>query len=127
MSDNVLQILRFVIVGGTVTCVFMALNHVLHRRLGRNGAFLVAYPPSVALHYLLNKLWTFQDKTPTGGEQLTHYLLLTAVAFVIQWGMYQLLTRFTRLPAWLASGAATAAQMALAFVAMRAWVFAKGA
>ncbi|MDX2187068.1 MAG: GtrA family protein [Opitutaceae bacterium] len=126
MPDNAFQILRFVLVGGTVTCVFMALNHLLHRRLGRNGAFLIAYPPSVALHYALNKLWTFQDHRPTTGEQVWHYLLLTAVAFVIQWTMYQLLTRFTRMPAWMASGAATVAQMALAFLAMRAWVFATG-
>lgn len=120
------QIARFAVVGGTVTGVFMALNHLFHRYWGKNTAFLLAYPPAVALHYCLNKWWTFEDGAKPSVGETTQYLLLTLVAFVIQWSVFQLLVRNTRMRPWLASGAATVAQMAIAFVVMRLWVFASG-
>lgn len=125
-QDLVFQIVRFGVVGGLVTGVFMGLNRWLGPAYGKNKAFLMAYPPAVALHYCLNKWWTFEDRAGTTAQELGQYVLLTAVAFGIQWGGFQLLTRHTKMKPWLAAGAATVAQMALAFVAMRVWVFATG-
>ena len=107
-----------------MTATFMALNKLLGPKLGKNGAFFAAYPPAVALHFCLNKWWTFGSGSTTTAQQGFHYGLLMVVAFVIQWSVFQLLTRFTRMRPWIASGAATAAQMIIAFLAMRAWIFA---
>jgi putative flippase GtrA len=123
-QELVLQVARFALVGGIVTATFMGLNKLLGPRLGKNGAFLAAYPPAVALHFCLNKWWTFGSQGGTTVQEASHYLELTLVAFAIQWIVFQLLTRFTRMRPWLASGAATAAQMVIAFVVMRAWIFA---
>ena len=125
-KELMVQVLRFALVGGLVTGVFMGLNALLGPRLGKNGAFLAAYPPAVALHFCLNKWWTFANVGAPGARQTSEYVLLTAVAFGLQWGVFQLLTKYTRMKPWVASGAATVAQMAIAFFAMRAWVFAAG-
>jgi len=125
-QELVLQVARFALVGGTVTATFMGLNKLLGPRLGKNGAFLAAYPPAVALHFCLNKWWTFGGQGGTSAQETSHYLELMVVAFVLQWGVFQLLTRFTRMRPWLASGAATAAQMVIAFLVMRTWIFAAG-
>jgi putative flippase GtrA len=125
-QELVLQVARFALVGGTVTATFMGLNKFLGPRLGKNRAFLAAYPPAVALHFCLNKWWTFGNRGSTTATEASHYLELTLVAFVIQWGAFQLLTRFTRMRPWLASGAATAAQMVISFVVLRVWIFAAG-
>lgn len=125
-QELLLQVARFALVGGTVTAAFMGLNKLFGPRLGKNGAFFAAYPPAVALHFCLNKWWTFGSDGTTTARQGFHYLLLMVSAFAIQWGAFQLLTRYTRMRPWLASGAATAAQMVIAFVAMRAWIFASG-
>jgi len=125
-QELVLQAARFALVGGTVTATFMGLNKLLGPRFGKNGAFLAAYPPAVALHFCLNKWWTFGGHGGTSAQETSHYLGLMVVAFVLQWGVFQLLTRFTRMRPWLASGAATAAQMVIAFLVMRTWIFAAG-
>lgn len=125
-KELVWQLFRFAVVGGTVTGVFMGLNHLLNRWFSKNVAFLVAYPPAVALHFCLNKWWTFKDAAKPSVGETSQYLIMTGVAFVIQWSVFQLLIKKTRTKPWLASGIATVAQMALAFVAMRLWVFAAG-
>lgn len=123
-QELLFQVARFVVVGGTVTLAFMGLNRWFGRRLGKNGAFFAAYPPAVALHFCLNKWWTFGSNGTTTPQQASHYLLLMLGAFVIQWTVFQLLTRYTQMRAWVASGAATGAQMIIAFLVMRVWIFA---
>ncbi len=125
-QELVFQVARFALVGGVVTATFMGLNKLFGPKLGKNGAFLAAYPPAVALHFCLNKWWTFGNQGGTTAPETSRYVVLMIVAFALQWGVFQLLTRFTKMRPWLASGAATAAQMVIAFVAMRAWIFASG-
>ena len=118
-----LRVLRFGLVGGTVTSFFMGLNWLLAPRLGADGAFLTAYPPTVLLHFSLNKWWTFRDQSAVGRRQVSEYLLMTLVAFLIQAGGFKLLVHFTPMASWLASGVSTVAQMALAFAVMQLRVF----
>lgn len=122
--ELLLRLVRFGLVGGTVTSCFMALNWLLAPRLGTDAAFLAAYPPTVLFHFCLNKWWTFRDRSEVGRRQVSEYLLMTVVAFLIQAGGFKLLTHFTPIPSWLASGLSTVAQMVLAFAMMHLRVFA---
>jgi putative flippase GtrA len=122
--ELVRRIVRFGVVGGLVMLVFMGLNALLAPRLGKDAAFLVAYVPAVALHFCLNKYWTFGSTRTDSGKQVGEYLLMVFVTFLIQAGVFKLLTTFTPLPSWLAAGAANAAQMAITFVVMQRRVFA---
>jgi putative flippase GtrA len=118
------RILRFGVVGVAVMLFFTGLNWLLAPRLGADGAFLAAYVPAVALHFCLNKWWTFGSARADTGRQVGEYLLMVLVTFLIQAGVFKLLTAFTPLPSWLAAAAANAAQMAITFLVMQWRVFA---
>jgi putative flippase GtrA len=115
---------RFGLVGGVVTLVFMGLNWLFAPKLGANLAYLAAYPLAVGLHFCLNKWWTFADKGGVKKRQVSEYLVMMLVAFLIQTTVFKVLIHFTGIAPWLASGVATVAQMALAFLVMQRRIFA---
>jgi putative flippase GtrA len=123
-SEFMRRVLRFGLVGSTVTLFFMGLNWLLAPRLGTDVAFFAAYPPTVALHFSLNKWWTFRDQSAMRSKQVSEYLVMTLIAFLIQSAVFKLLMHFTPMASWVASGLATVAQMALAFLIMQFRVFA---
>lgn len=118
------KILRFAVVGCVVMAVFMALNWLLGRWCGKQAAFLIAYPPALALHFCLNKWWTFGCRRSDSHRQVGEYLLMVAGTFVLQWGVFAALSAWTPLPGWLEAGAANAAQMGVTFVVMQRRIFA---
>lgn len=118
------RVLRFATVGGLVTGVFMGLNWLLAPRLGADRAYFAAYPVAVGLHFCLNKWWTFGNQGAPRRRQISEYLVMTLVAFLIQTAVFKALMYFTPVPSWLASGMATVAQMALSFVVMHRRIFA---
>ena len=122
--DLILKLLRFAAVGLAVMGVFMGLNWFLGHWLGEQAAFLCAYPPSVGLHFALNKRWTFGDRRAASTRQVGEYLLMVAVTFAIQWSVFTALRAWTALPGWLAAGAANVAQMAVSFGMMQVRIFA---
>jgi putative flippase GtrA len=123
-QELILRLVRFGVVGGGVTLVFMGLNWWFAPRLGPDLAYLAAYPLAVGLHFCLNKWWTFGDQGAVKSRQVSEYLVMMLVAFLIQTAVFKALTHFTQLAPWLASGVATVAQMALSFVVMQRRVFA---
>lgn len=122
--DLVRQLVRFAVVGGGVMGFFMALNWALAPHLGAQGGFLAAYPPAVALHFALNKWWTFGSARRDTGRQLAEYLAMVAVTFVIQWVVFTAMQAVTTLPSWFNAGVANAVQMVVTFAVMRWRVFA---
>lgn len=123
-QELILRVLRFGLVGGGVTLVFMGLNWWFAPRLGPDLAYLAAYPLAVGLHFCLNKWWTFGDRGAVKTRQVSEYLVMMVIAFVIQTAVFKALIHFTTMAPWLASGVATVAQMALAFLFMQRRVFA---
>jgi len=119
------RLIRFAVVGVIVMVFFMGLNWLFGRWWSPTTAFLVAYPPAVALHFCLNKWWTFGCARSDMGRQVTEYLVMVAVTFVVQYGFFWLAHNWCGLPGWVAAGVANAAQMALSFVIMQRKVFAR--
>ncbi len=118
------KLLRFGLVGGTVTAVFMGLNALFGRWMEPDPAYLAAYPLAVGLHFILSKWWTFGDRSAVRPRQVTEYLVLMAVAFVIQTVVFKGLVYFTPIRPWIASGLATVLQMGISFLTMQRRVFA---
>lgn len=118
------RVLRFGLVGVVVMLVFMGLNWLLAPVLGRDGAFLAAYPPAVALHFGLNKWWTFGGARGDATRQVGEYLLMVLATFLIQAAVFKLLTHFTTMPSWVDAGMANAAQMIVTFLVMQRRIFA---
>lgn len=118
------RLFRFAVVGGSVAVLFMGLNKLFGLSMGLWPAYLLAYPPALALHYALNKWWTFGcDRTDTV-RQVSEYLLMTAITFVVQSAFFWLAGGILGLAGWLSAGIANVAQMVLSFVIMQRKVFA---
>lgn len=122
--ELVRRVLRFAIVGGTVMIFFMGLNWLLGRWVAPTAAFLLAYPPALALHYSLNKWWTFGCARTDTARQVSEYLMMVAITFVVQYAFFWLAHDRLGLAGWLAAGIANAAQMALTYVIMQRRIFA---
>ncbi|HEY5078587.1 MAG TPA: GtrA family protein [Opitutaceae bacterium] len=117
------KLARFGVVGVTVMIFFTGLNWLFGHWLGKDASFLLAYPPAVALHYWLNKTWTFGGARTHSVRQVSEYLLMVAVTFAVQAAVFMGLTTTTSLPGWAAAGLSNLAQMFLTFLAMQFRVF----
>lgn len=123
-QELVRRVARFAVVGGAVTLVFMGLNWLFGHRLTADFAYLAAYPLAVGLHFCLSKWWTFGDRNAVRKRQVSEYLGMMLIAFLVQTAVFKLLTHFTSLAPWIASGVATIAQMAFSFLVMHRRIFA---
>lgn len=119
------RLMRFACVGGAVTVFFMAFNALLARGfgLGADSAFLASYPPALALHFTLNKIWTFGDRRATSARHLGEYLFSVVVTFLIQWPAFIALHGMFKLPGWIAAGGANVVQMTASYLFLRHRVF----
>ena len=117
------RLVRYAIVGAVVMAVFTGMNWLLGQRFGKDVSFLVAYPPAVALHFWLNKRWTFGCRRSDAKRQVSEYLAMVLVTFLIQAAVFALLTRLTTMPGWCAAGAANGSQMIITFLAMQYRIF----
>jgi putative flippase GtrA len=117
------RLVRFGVVGLGVMVAFMAMNWLFGHWMGKNAAFLAAYPPALALHYWLNKTWTFGCARTDATRQLSEYLVMVVVTFAVQAAVFEALTTSTSIRGWVASGISSAAQMLLTFLAMQLRVF----
>jgi len=117
------KLTRYAVVGLLVLGVFTGLNWLIGQRLGKDASFLLAYPPALALHFWLNKKWTFGCERTDHARQASEYAVMVLVTFLIQAAVFKLLTAFTALPGWAAAAAASAAQMAVTFLAMQLRIF----
>ncbi len=120
------RILRYAVVGVAVMAVFTSLNWLIGLRLGKDASFILAYPPAVALHYWLNKHWTFGCVRTDSRRQVSEYLVMVLATFLVQAAVFGVLTRLTTLPGWVAAGIANAAQMLITFLAMQYRIFRPG-
>lgn len=127
IPPTVRKLLRFGLVGLAVMVFFMALNWVLGRWVGPTAAFLLAYPPALVLHYSLNKWWTFGCARTDTARQVSEYLVMVAITFVVQYAFFWLAHDRLALPGWLSAGVANGAQMVLSFLIMQRRVFKAGA
>lgn len=121
--EFVRRLARFAAVGGIVMIFFMALNWLFGRWTGPTGAFLLSYPPALVLHYSLSKWWTFGCERTDTVKQVSEYLMMVAVTFVVQYAIFWLANSVLALPGWLAAGIANAGQMVLTFLIMQARIF----
>lgn len=123
-SELFRRVFRFAVVGATVMFFFMGLNWLFGRWVGASMAFLLAYPPALILHYVLNKWWTFGCERTDTIRQVSEYLGMVLVTFIVQYVFFWIAHEKMGLAGWLSAGFANAAQMVLSFVIMQRRVFA---
>ena len=123
MRAMIPRLIRFGVVGLIVAGVFMGLNWLFGHAVGKQVAFLLSYPPALAVHFFLNKAWTFEHRHAATRRQVGEYLAMVAITFLIQWAVFSALSLWTRLPSWLEAGLANVAQIAVTFGFMQVRIF----
>jgi putative flippase GtrA len=121
--EFIMKLLRFAVVGGSVTLLFMGLLQLFSTWWGKQLGFFAAYPIAASCHFLLNKWWTFADQRSDKGRQVGEYLLMAALTFALQWVVYTGVTHFTPLAPPIAGLIANVAQMAITFFVMDRRIF----
>jgi putative flippase GtrA len=125
-SEMARRIMRYAVVGVVVMAVFTGLNWLFGHWLGKAASFILAYPPAVGLHFWLNKNWTFGCRRTDAKRQLSEYLVMVLVTFLVQAAVFAVITHATTLPGWVAAGIANAAQMMITFLVMQYRIFKPG-
>lgn len=123
LPRDFLKFVRFAVVGLVVMAVFMALNWMFSRSISGQAAFFCAYPPALLLHFFLNKIWTFENRQKVDASQLSAYLVMVLVTFIIQWSVFSAIRAWTQLENWIAAGIANVSQMVVGFIFMKLRVF----
>jgi len=115
--------IRFCVVGGTVAIFNLGLLAALAGFLSPNASFLIAYPPAVALHFALNKWWTFRCQRNDMPKQLAQYILVAGLNFAINLGLYNAALHWMTSSAVLANAFALPVSMTVGFLLFRHHVF----
>ena len=91
--------------------------------MGEDLAFCLSYPPAAALHFWLNRAWTFAGGATSMRRQVPEYLLMVVASFVLQAAVFKAVTALTSFPGWIAAGIANVSAIGLSFLAMQHRVF----
>ena len=123
-SGELVKFRRFAVVGLLVMCVFMVLNRIFNSIMSEQAAFFCSYPPSVLIHFLLNKFWTFSDRKKVDISQFGSYFITVCMTFIIQWSVFTAILFWFSWPAWVAAGIANISQISVSYIMMKVKVFA---
>jgi putative flippase GtrA len=83
---RLLQLLRFVVVGGTTFVIYFGLQFLLEwARLGPYVALTIAYAIAITYHFLMNRYFTFRSSATDGGISaiLPRYASVVLLSYVI--------------------------------------------
>ena len=123
-EDKFKGVMRFAVVGICVAIFFMLSNAILGKMFSAELAFVLSYPPALALHYGLNKYWTFKDSQRANITQIAKYFAMVVITFALQAGIFKVArVAFPELPAWIAAGVANVLQLLVTFTVMRYFIF----
>jgi putative flippase GtrA len=115
--------LRFCVVGGTVTALNLGLLTLFALHFRPNVSFLLAYFPSILLHFALNKWWTFRCERSDFRRQLAQYLAVAGLNFLINFTLYNAALHWLTPSALLANLLALPASMVAGYLLFRRHVF----
>lgn len=124
-TQNWVQLLKFVAVGGTGYAVNIATYALIHEVLGighlrsATAAFVVA----VVNNFYWNRHWTFGARAGHAGFQAARFFAVSVVAFFFALGVSQLLVSTTELPDVVAQGISIVVATPLNFIGNKMWSF----
>ena len=117
------RVLRFLMVGGSVTVLDLSLVWLLQFCLPPLGAISLAYISAVTCHFLLNKFWVFRCERDDYSRQLGQYAVNVALCWLVTVAIVRLcLSTFTN-NLLLAKVCALPPATILGFVMMQLLVF----
>jgi putative flippase GtrA len=120
------QVVRFIVTGGFSAVVDYGLNMLLHFGLGMQAdlAKTLSFIAGTLTAYLINRRWTFQA-SPSKARFIA-VMVLYALTFVVQVGLYHLILNAMHGTATAATVAFVIAQgtaTVINFIVQRVWIF----
>lgn len=122
--ELVRRLLRFAVVGLVVMGFFAALNWLFARWFSVPVALALSYPPAWALHYSLNKWWTFGCERTDTARQVSEYLVMLVITTAVQTFFFWVAYDLCGMPNWVAAVVGNGSQIVLSFLLMQRRVFA---
>ena len=89
--ENLLRLVRFLVVGAGSALVQVAVLRALRNRCGETLAFSVSWVVSTTTHYFANRFWALPSGRGDTVQQLGEYLVAVALSYVINLGVFKLL------------------------------------
>jgi putative flippase GtrA len=125
---NWLQLVRFGMVGGIGFLVNVGVYALCVHGVAMNYrvAFVVAWLVAVTNNFLLNRHWTFAARDGHMGFQAMRFVLVSAIAAAVSFGLLTLLVEVAGLPKVPAEALAVAGSMPLNFLGNKLWSFRDG-
>jgi putative flippase GtrA len=109
--------------GATVTALNFASLWILVHFFGPRVSFSLAFLIALAAHFTLSKFFTFRDRSSAWVRQISQYLIVAAISYVIQLAVFQSALSFLGLPVLGANAAAVLVGTIVGFLLMHSWVF----
>ena len=126
-NEHIKQFLKFCVVGVIGTAIDFGLLYLLvefghvYYLLAATISFIAA----VINNYLLNKIWTFQDKNRNFFKQFVQFLIVSLVGLGLNLLLLYLLVQYAHLWYILAKVLATGVVLIWNFIANKFWTFKK--
>lgn len=79
-----IRFVRFLTVGGCTAVVDFGVLGLLREWIPPTAAFSGAYVAGAAIHFLLNKHWTFRCGRADLAKQLAEYLVVIGITYLVQ-------------------------------------------
>lgn len=117
------RLVRFLTVGGCALLVDFGTLWLLSRRVIPTLAFSAAYLAGVTTHFTLNKFWTFQCARTDLLKQLSEYVTVMAITYLIQLTGFRLGLILFHEDLFLAKAVAVPPSTLVGFALLRARVF----
>jgi putative flippase GtrA len=122
---NWVQLLKFVVVGGSGYLVNLAVFALVREALGVHHlvAATLAFMVAVMNNFWRNRHWTFKARSGPAGFQAARFFAVSIVAFLVAAGILQLLVT-VGVPALVSQAISLVAATPLNFVGNKMWSFA---
>jgi dolichol-phosphate mannosyltransferase len=123
--QNWLQLLKFVVVGGTGYAVNILVYALVHEAvgIGHLRSATVAFLVAVMNNFWLNRHWTFGARDGHAGFQAARFFAVSVAAFFFALGISQLLVSTTNLPDVVSQAISIVLATPLNFLGNKMWSF----
>ena len=126
-SENWVELIKFVLVGGSGYVVNLGVFAIATGQLGLHhlAAATVAFLVAVLNNFWWNRHWTFGAADGHAGFQAARFFTVSLFAFVFAAAVLEALVRFTDVPALGAQAISIIVATPLNFVGNKMWSFAQ--
>jgi putative flippase GtrA len=117
------KVTRAGVAGATVAALNFVSLWILVHFFGPRVSFSLAFLIALAAHFALSKFWTFRDRSAAWGRQISQYLIVAMISYLIQLAVFQSALSFLGLPVLGANAVAILVGAVVGFLLMHSWVF----